>query len=282
MIPALFGLSLILGASLLSTTQEAKTDARTYQVPFRLTSTNHVLVRVKINGKGPYNFILDTGAPALFVSTAIGSKLGVKPDKQGWGTFNRFEIEGGVVLEKFKGRVENPFQIEGMNGLGLAGAELHGIIGYTVLARYRLEFDFSRHNHKMGWTPLDFKPPEPLGLGAQATPAGMDAIGSIMKFMGALLGKKPEPQIILRGFLGITLHDVNGSVEVQSVLEGSPAFSAGLKAGDRIQRFKDKAVSSTREIYRLANKLAPDETAEFKVLRGSETLSVGDRAGKGL
>ena len=47
------------------------TTTPTYQVPYRLTSTNHLLVRVKINGKGPYHFIVDTGAQALFVSTAV-------------------------------------------------------------------------------------------------------------------------------------------------------------------------------------------------------------------
>src|SRR5215469_9245247 len=92
--------------------------ATTYQVPYRLTSTNHVLVRVKINGKGPYHFIVDTGAPALFVSTAVCGKLGIEPDQNGWGTFDRFAIEGGVVLNKIQGRVEDPFQLEGMNGLG--------------------------------------------------------------------------------------------------------------------------------------------------------------------
>src|SRR5262249_19914249 len=101
-----------------------KPISKTYQVPYRLTNTNHVLVRVKINGKGPYNFILDTGAPALFVSTPVCTKLGIQADKRGWGTFDRFEIEGGVVLNRAKGRVEDPFQLEGMNGLGLAGAEL--------------------------------------------------------------------------------------------------------------------------------------------------------------
>ena len=30
-----------------------------------MTTFQHVLVRAKINGKGPFNFILDTGAPAL-------------------------------------------------------------------------------------------------------------------------------------------------------------------------------------------------------------------------
>ena len=37
-----------------------------------------------------------------------------------------------------------------MNGLGLAGVELHGMIGYNVLARYRMEIDFTRD--KMTWT----------------------------------------------------------------------------------------------------------------------------------
>ena len=45
----------------------------------------HILVRAKINGKGPFNFILDTGAPALFVSTKVCDKIGVKSDKKGWG-----------------------------------------------------------------------------------------------------------------------------------------------------------------------------------------------------
>src|SRR5216683_3278701 len=131
--------------------EETKTSSSTtYQIPYRLTSTNHVLVRVKINGKGPYHFIVDTGAPALFVSTAVCRKLGIERDKQGWGTFERFAIEGGVVLNQARGRVEDPFQLEGMNGLGLAGTELHGIIGYSVLARFRLEFDFTKD--KMAWT----------------------------------------------------------------------------------------------------------------------------------
>src|SRR5438067_12653319 len=83
-------------------------------VPYRLTKTQHILVRAKINGKGPFNFILDTGAPALFVATKAAKKGGVEPDKKGWGTFDRFEIEGGVPVPKAKGRIEDPFQLEGM------------------------------------------------------------------------------------------------------------------------------------------------------------------------
>jgi len=257
-----------------------KSEQKTYRVPYRLTNTNHVLLRVKINGKGPYNFIVDTGAPALFVSTGVAKKLGVTANGEGWGTFERFEIEGGVILKDFKGRVENPFQLEGMNGLGLAGAELHGIIGYTVLAKYRLEFDFTKH--KMGWTPLDFKPPQPLGLGGQGAPAGLDAMGALMKFVGALMGKRPEQEIVLRGFLGIGLGEMGDDVVVTGVLPKSPASDAGLKVGDRINKFQGRSVSSIAAVHRAAAKLAAEETARFEIERDGKVQTIKIKAGRGL
>src|SRR2546425_8947823 len=93
---------------------EEMKKSETFQVPYRLTDTKHILVRAKINGKGPFNFILDTGAPALFVATAVCGKLGIEADRGGWGTLERFEIEGGVVLDQVKSRIEDPFQLEGM------------------------------------------------------------------------------------------------------------------------------------------------------------------------
>ena len=33
---------------------------QSFQVPYRLTDTNHFLVRVRINGKGPFNFLVDS------------------------------------------------------------------------------------------------------------------------------------------------------------------------------------------------------------------------------
>src|SRR5205823_10006711 len=74
-----------------------KTEPETYEVPYRLTIPKHILVRAKINNKGPFNFILDTGAPALFLSEEAAKKAGVKPDGKGWGVFDRFEIEGGEI-----------------------------------------------------------------------------------------------------------------------------------------------------------------------------------------
>ena len=52
---------------------------QSFQVPYRLTDTNHFLVRVRINGKGPFNFLVDSGAPALYVATETAGKIGLKP-----------------------------------------------------------------------------------------------------------------------------------------------------------------------------------------------------------
>ena len=140
----------------------APADAgKSYQVPYRLTDTNHFLVRVRINGKGPFNFLVDTGAPALYVATETAKKIGLKPDDDDfWTPVDRLEFEGGAVLRDVKARVEDPFQLVGMNALGLPGASIDGILGFTILARFRLEIDPTQD--RMTWTRLDFEPKEPL------------------------------------------------------------------------------------------------------------------------
>src|SRR5207248_1139450 len=143
-----------------------------------------------------------------------------------------FEVEGGVVVEKAEGRVDDLFQLEGMNGMGLAGVELHGVVGYTVLARYRIEYDFTRD--KLAWTRLNFTPPKLAGIGGKAGgPAGLEAIGSVMKFLGPLLGLRGNLAVAPRGFLGAEFADEAGGVAVRRVLTDGPAAKAGLKGGDR-------------------------------------------------
>jgi hypothetical protein len=257
-----------------------KPPARTYDVPYRMTNFNHVMVRAKINGKGPFNFIVDTGAPALFVSTAAAKKLGVQPDRKGWGTFDRFEIEGGVVIEKAKGRIEDPFQLEGMNGLGLAGVELHGMIGYTILARYKIEYDFTKT--KMAWTPLDFDPPPPEALGGQTGAGGLNAMGAIMKVMGSLLGKQPEPEVRPRPFLGAELAQDAKGVVVKSVLDKGPAAAGGLKPGDRVTEFNGRTVRETDDVNRYLGKLRPGASTPVTVVRGGQEQEITVKLGEGF
>jgi hypothetical protein len=263
-----------------SRAERGNEGSKSFQVPYRLTKAKHVLVRAKINGKGPYNFIVDTGAPALFVAVPVARKLGVKPDDKDWGVFDRFEIEGGVVLNKIKGRIETPPQIEGMNALGLAGVELHGMIGYDILARYRLEFDFTRD--KMVWTPLNSKPKASMSLGGGRASSGIDLLGSLMKSLSSLLGTQASPPVRLRGFLGMELKDDEDNPIVQAVLAEGPAGKAGVKAGDRITHIQGRSVLDIADVQRYVSRKKAGEEIKLTVKRGKDMKDITVKLGEGL
>jgi hypothetical protein len=257
-------------------------EGPTYQVPYRLTDTLHVMVRVKINGKGPYNFILDTGAPIVLVNKDVGKKLGLTPDKKGWAVVKRLDIEGGVREEKVKVRVETPFQLEGMNALGFAGVQLHGILGYTMLARYRIQFDLTRD--KLAWTKLNFHPPAPQPLGNKKgkEPPDLGAIAALMKVLAVFVGRQPEPLRVPRGYLGIELAEKDGAVMIKAVLAKGPAAMAGLRPGDRIERIQGKAVESLADLRRHTVRLTAGQAVRLTVHRGEQTREITVTAGEGL
>jgi hypothetical protein len=260
----------------------AAANAKPIQVPYRLTATNHVHIRAKINGKGPFNFIVDTGAPALFVAVKAAEKAGVKAAKEGLSTIDRFEIEGGVVIEKCKGRVMDLFQMDGINGMGLAGVELHGVIGYNVLSRYRIEYDFTRD--KLEWTPLEFEPPALSGRGGgRGGPAGLELVGRLMKFAGAMIGVKPNPAVAPRGFLGaeITAAGEHG-VKVTRVLAGGPADKAGLRTGDRVKSMGEKRVASVADASAVVAMLAEGANLTITVEREGHEREIVVELGRGL
>jgi hypothetical protein len=271
---------------------------KSFRVPYRLTDTNHFLVRVRINGKGPFNFLVDSGAPALFVATETAKKVGLKPADEAtfWTPIDRLDIEGGARLSGVKARVEDPFQLVGMNALGLPGATIDGILGFTILGRYRLEIDLTED--RMTWTRLDFDPREPpvprqrpgeearAPLGVQA----LNALGPLAKGMAFLMGKQPEEQLHLRGFLGMEWSAPGGSapagLKVRRVLGGSPAARAGLQADDVVLRINGKAVENPRAARIALADVRPGDSVAILVQRGSGAGALEKKiiikAGEGL
>jgi serine protease DegQ len=183
------------------------------EVPYRLTETKHVMVRVKLNGKGPFNLILDTGAPAVFITKAVAKKAKLDTDAKGWGSLDTFELEGGLKVDKARTRVEDLFQLDGMNGLGLAGVELHGVVGYNVLAKYRIQYDFTSDKLVFEHLPK-FEPPPlvPIDKGGKTAGGGLEMLGPMMKTMAAFMGIKPNFEVVQRGFVGIEVDDSDGVV----------------------------------------------------------------------
>ncbi|HJZ89387.1 MAG TPA: PDZ domain-containing protein [Gemmataceae bacterium] len=252
----------------------------TYEIPYRLTNTKHVMVRVKLNSKGPFNFIIDTGAPALIMTEEVAKKAGGK-EKDGWTSFDRVELEGGLSIPKPRGIAIDMFQLKGMNSMGLAGVELHGVIGYNVLSGYRIEYDFTEP--KLKWTPVDFDAPAPKRIvdkgGSQG---GLELIGELMKFLAAFSGIKPNYDVHPRGFLGAELKAESKVLVVKSVIAGGPADKAGLKAGDRIQTAHGKSVGSPEDMLEAVKKLPEGTSVKLTLKRGDDSKTITVELGKGL
>ena len=260
--------------------------APAYQIPYRLTDTNHVMVRVKLNGKGPFNFILDTGAPALILSEKIAEKIGVKPEK-GWVKFDRMEIEGGLKVPDAKGLAIDMFQLKGMNAMGLAGAELHGVLGYTILAQFEIQYDFTKD--KLAWKHLKgFAPAEIKRLGddkdmaKDSGQAGLEMIGNLMQTLGPLMGLKPNFETRQRGFLGVTLEVKEDKLFIRDVANGGPAAGAGLKAGDRIVAVNRRDTDTLSAARKAAAAVAEGETLRIAIERGAEEKIVEVKLGRGF
>ncbi|MDE2508579.1 MAG: PDZ domain-containing protein [Planctomycetota bacterium] len=250
-----------------------------YEVPYRLTETNHFLVRLRINGKGPFNFLVDTGAPALFVSTETAKKIGVEPAKEDfWTPIDHLEFEGGPQLDHVKARVEDPFQLVGMNALGLPGATIDGILGYTILARFRITLDPTRD--RMKWTRLDFAPVEPFipkrvqGGQPPAEMQAMNALGPVAKFAAMIVGKQPEEKLRPRGLIGIEFSESDGCLTVMKVLPDSPAAKAGVKAGDRLLGIAQSTVASVEAARRAMAGTGLGDRVQLRVRHSGATEEV--------
>lgn len=262
---------------------------RSYRLPYRLTATNHYLVRVRINGKGPFNFLVDSGAPALFVGTEAAKAIGLEPARDDfWTAVERLDLEGGASLTHLKARVEDPFQLTGMNAIGLPGARIDGILGFTILARFKLEFDPTRD--RMIWTRIDYEPKEPfiprfLGNKAMQAPAevqAMQALGPIMKFASVLVGKQPEEQLHPRGFLGVEVAEVEGTVQIAMVLPGSPAEISGVRAGDIMVKAGGQEIGTLTDVRAAVAALRPGKVIVIVVRRGGERRELNVTAGEGF
>jgi PDZ domain/Aspartyl protease len=283
------GLGLAASAVGLAVDDPRKPDpevGKSYRVPYRMTETNHFLVRVRIDGKGPFNFLVDTGAPSLYVGLGAAKKIGLKPDPEEYFTpIGRLEFEGGASLTGMKARVEDVFQMVGMNALGLPGASIDGILGFAVLARFKIQIDPTQD--RMTWTRLDYEPKDPVvPRKAVRKQSGemqaMNALGPLAKLAAAFIGKQPEEQLHPQGFLGIELVEASGELKVSGILAESPASGVDVKAGDRLVKIGDKTVDTLKAAGLAIAEVRPGDKVVLSLLRDGRAIDLTLTAGEGF
>jgi len=108
------------------------------------------LVLVKINGRGPYRFILDTGASSCCVSKELASELGIKrksskPATGANGSFLAKEGKLGVISIGRAVRRNLEASIFYFDTLRKVDERIEGIVGYNFLNRYIVTIDYERN-----------------------------------------------------------------------------------------------------------------------------------------
>ncbi len=99
----------------------------------------------------------------------------------------------------------------------------------------------------------------------------------------ALLPQLREKGRVVRGFLGVTVSDVDPEIAehfrlapgtkgafVQTVQPRSPADRAGVRPYDIVTQFEGRAVDSSGALTRAAGLVSPGQTATLRLLRGGE------------
>lgn len=109
-----------------------------------------VLVPVLVNGRGPYQFALDTGAGQTVVSSELAEEValekGEKREALGAGgkvTVSLSKVNSIAV--GCAGLEDLPVVVTDLSVLRLAiGARLDGILGYNYLSNFKVTIDYSK------------------------------------------------------------------------------------------------------------------------------------------
>ena len=123
------------------------------EVPFTFERSS-VIVQVKVNGKGPYNMLLDTGAEQCGVDLNTASELNLKLTPIGGGKIvatgekgNRLfltklpQIEIGSLTARDLLAVATDFSKISQR----IGIPIHGVVGYNFLKNRIVQFDYPKH-----------------------------------------------------------------------------------------------------------------------------------------
>lgn len=277
-----FTLALACGLAAPVVAQEPKGDekpkAEAIVVPFELLSSRHMAVQVKLNGKGPYRLVFDTGAPMNLINNKIAKESGVidaKTKRPGFAPFGAMPNAQTVkVLEV------GPAKLEGVSTMVMdhptvaaiseALGPIDGIIGFPFFARYAMTVDYQKR--ELTLVPNDYKPGDYLQ-------------GLMEKMMNAQQSKDPAvlaPAAVWGLVVGKEKDDEAAGVVVEKVLDGGAAAAAGLKPGDRLLTVNGRWTDTVADTFTAAGSVKPGKEAAVVVRRDGQEVKLTVKPAKGV
>jgi PDZ domain/Aspartyl protease len=263
--------------------QPAKIEAeKPVTVPFTLVSTGHFIVKVKLNDKGPYNLIFDTGAPLMLITNRAGRDSGILDKKS---TSNILSPFGPMTQAKIKKMEIGPLKAEDVNAMVFDHptvkafseffkkdyGEIDGIVGFPFFAKYRMTVDYKAK--ELTFTPNGYVPTDVM-----------------QRMMNMLLKQDPDkgkPKIVAAaGQWGIIVEkemkDEDAGVTIKTVMDSSAADKAGLKAGDRLLTIDGRWTDSVGDAYQAAGYVKPGKSAPVVIKRDGKEMKLTVTPANGL
>jgi len=261
-----FAVAVLLLPAVVPSQADESPKAEPVVVPFQLLKTRHMAVRIKINGKGPYRVIFDTGAPLSLINTRVAKDSGLLPKTAAkapsfLGIPIAMKQERIKVLEVGELRakdvpvvvMDHP-TVEVMNQLL---GPIEGIVGFSLFARYRTTVDYQ--NREMTFEPNGYQPADVVNnlqaLLSRSSKAAAPKVIAPAALWGLVVDKEED--------------DEDAGVTIKTVLAGSAAARAGLRAGDRLLTLDDRWTDTVIDCYAAAAHVKPG-TAVKVVIRRDE------------
>ncbi len=241
-------------------------QAKPVVVPFELLKSGHMAVQIKINGKGPYRVIFDTGAPITLFNNKIAKDSGLLKDVKK-PLFTLFAAMGDVKVKELEvggQKIENTVAIvmdhPTVEVMSKAFGGIDGIVGFPFFARFKMTIDYQAKT--LTFVPSGFEPPDVLrSLQAGLLATSGDAIPlSAAATWGLAVDKKSG--------------DEEPGVTVTKLMENGPAAQAGLKTGDRLLTLDGRWTDSVTDTFHAVAHLKPGTSAVAVVRRDGKEIKL--------
>lgn len=270
--------SLVVVLALASGLRAADPPAKPMKVKFDLFPTKHIAVMIKINGKGPYRVVFDTGAPVTLISTKLAKENKLVDPKAPKPLFSPFNTEGEVKIKKLEigdVMVENTSAMAmdhpAIEAMSKAFGGVEGIVGFPFFSKFKVTIDYKAK--EMTFEPSGYEPP--------------DIMKSMMGMVTAIARGNSEPKVLASaGQWGLVVDketsDSKAGVTVKEVLAGGAAAKAGLKTGDRILTIDGRWTDSVAETFDAASLVKPGTEVKVAIVRDGKEMELTVKPGSGL
>jgi len=265
---------MLLAATTLARADEAPKDKTPAVVPFEMLATRHLAVKIKINGKGPYRVIFDTGAPVSLIDTKIAKEAGVIGEKVKPGFFGMAGEQKVEKLELGELKVEN-IRVIVMDHPALTAVTkvlgpVDGILGFPFFARFRMTLDYQAM--QLTFIPTGYQP--------------ADVMANLALTLMSTNNKPAKKVLAATGIWGLVVDkdakDEESGITIKQVLPESPAANAGLKAGDRLLVVDGTWTESVEDCFRAAKGVPPGRSAQVRYARGGKEIESTIKPNEGI